>query len=432
MTSANPAAGAAARAPGLPRRLLTDSGYVLLGLPLALASLVVLLVGLALGLGLVVLVVGLPVLTGTLYAARGLADIERLRLAAVRRQPRIRPRYRLPEPGATAWRRIFLPMRDIQSWLDLAHGIFRLPVAIVTFVLTITWWAVALTGTLYPTYDWAIPHPPENVDLNELLGLGDTTRARVGVHTAIGLFFLLTLPIVVRGCALVQAGFGRAMLTGVAEMRDRITVLEEQKRAAVSAEASALRRLERDIHDGPQQRLVRLAMDLGRARQQLANDPEAAGRTLDEALDQTRETLAELRGLSRGIAPPILVDRGLPGALAALAARGLIPIELRVDPDLGSPDGRPEAAVEHAAYFVVAEALTNVAKHARASECRVTVDRRDGHLEISVVDDGQGGAHLAKGHGLAGIADRVRAGGGVLEVTSPTGGPTEIRALLPG
>ncbi|MFI6824743.1 sensor histidine kinase [Micromonospora sp. NPDC050187] len=432
MTTANPATGVTARTPRLPRRLLTDSGYVLLGLPLAVASLVVLLVGLALGLGLLVLVVGLPVLTGTLYAARGLADIERLRLAAVRRQPRIRPRYRLPEAGATAWRRIFLPMRDIQSWLDLAHGIFRLPVAIVTFVLTITWWAVALTGTLYGAYDWAIPHPPENVELNELLGLGDTTRARVGLHTAIGLFFLLTLPMVVRGCALVQAGFGRAMLTGVAEMRDRITVLEEQKRAAVSAEASALRRLERDIHDGPQQRLVRLAMDLGRARQQLANDPEAAGRTLDEALDQTRETLAELRGLSRGIAPPILVDRGLPGALAALAGRGLIPIELRVDPDLGTPDGRPEAAVEHAAYFVVAEALTNVAKHARASECRVTVGWRDGHLEISVVDDGQGGAHLAKGHGLAGIADRVRAGGGVLEVTSPVGGPTEIRALLPG
>ncbi|SCL14279.1 sensor histidine kinase [Micromonospora inyonensis] len=431
MTTANPAPSVTARTPGLPRRLLTDSGYVLLGLPLAVASFVVLLVGFVLGLGLLVLVVGLPVLTGTLYAARGLADIERLRLAAVRRQPRIRPRYRLPEPGATAWRRIFLPMRDVQSWLDLAHGILRLPVAIVTFVLTLVWWAVAATGVLYWTYDWAIPRAPGDTNLNELIGLGDTTAIRIGLHTAIGLFFLLTLPVVVRGCALLQAGFGRAMLTGVAEMRDRITVLEEQKRAAASAEATALRRLERDIHDGPQQRLVRLAMDLGRARQQLANDPEAAGRTLDEALDQTRETLAELRGLSRGIAPPILVDRGLPAALAALAGRGLVPIELRVDPDLGTPDGRPEPAVEHAAYFVVAEALTNVAKHARASECRVTVGRQEGHLGISVADDGQGGAHLAKGHGLAGIADRVRAGGGTLAVTSPAGGPTEVHALLP-
>jgi signal transduction histidine kinase len=431
MTTVHPATPAPAHAPGFLRRLLSDSGYVLLGLPLAVISLVVLLVGLSLGLGLLVLVVGLPILTGTLYAARGLADIERLLLATVRRRPRIRPRYRAPESDATAWRRIFLPMREIQSWLDLVHGILRLPVAIVTFVPTVTWWAAALAGTLYGTYDWAIPHSPENVDLNELLGLGDTTLARVGLHTAIGLFFLLTLPMVVRGCALLQAGFGRALLTGVAEMRNRITVLEEQNRAAASAEASALRRLERDIHDGPQQRLVRLAMDLGRARQQLTNDPEAAGRTIDEALGQTRETLAELRGLSRGIAPPILVDRGLPSALAALAGRGLVPIELRVDPDLSTPDGRPEPAVEHAAYFVVAEALTNVAKHAHATECQVPVGRRDGHLEISVVDDGQGGAHLAKGHGLAGIADRVRAGGGTLEVTSPAGGPTEVRALLP-
>ncbi|SCL63734.1 Signal transduction histidine kinase [Micromonospora citrea] len=419
-------------APTISRQLLLDSGYVLLGLPLALASFVVLIVGLAAGLGLMVTVIGLPVLSGTLYAARGLADIERLRLPAVLRQSRIRPQYRLPEPGASAWRRIFVPMGDAQSWLDLAHGILKLIVAIVTFVVTLVWWAGAVAGTLYWAYDWALPHgDPEDVDLPQLLGLGTSTVARIGLHTAIGLFFLITLPIVARGCALLQAGFGRAMLTGVAEMRNRITVLEEQKRAAVSAEASALRRLERDIHDGPQQRLVRLAMDLSRARQQLATDPDAAGRTLDEAVTQTRETLAELRALSRGIAPPILVDRGLPSALAALAGRGLIPIELRVDPELSSPAGRLDPAVESTAYFVVAEALTNVAKHSRATECQVTVARRDGRLEVGVGDDGQGGAHLAKGHGLVGIADRVRAAGGRLSVTSPTGGPTEIRAELP-
>ncbi|WP_433387961.1 sensor histidine kinase [Micromonospora sp. KLBMP9576] len=419
-------------APPISRQLLLDSGYVLLGFPLALASFVVLLVGLVAGVGLVVTVIGLPVLSGTLYAARGLADIERLRLPAVLHQSRIRPQYRLPEPGASAWRRIFLPMGDAQSWLDLAHGILKLIVAIITFVVTLVWWAGAVAGTLYWAYDWALPNgDPDNVGLHQLLGLGDTTVARIGLHTAIGLFFLITLPIVARGCALLQAGFGRALLTGVAEMRNRITVLEEQKRAAVSAEASALRRLERDIHDGPQQRLVRLAMDLSRARQQLATDPEAAGRTLDEAVTQTRETLAELRALSRGIAPPILVDRGLPSALAALAGRGLIPIELRVDPELASPAGRLDPTVESTAYFVVAEALTNVAKHSRATECRVTVARQDGRLAVDVEDDGQGGAHLAKGHGLVGIADRVRAAGGRLLVVSPAGGPTTVRAELP-
>ncbi|MBQ0903976.1 sensor histidine kinase [Micromonospora sp. U21] len=418
-------------APSIPRQLFVDSGYVLLGLPLALTSFIVLVVGLAVGVGLVVTVIGLPIISGTLYAARGLADIERLRLPAVLHQPRIRPHYRLPEVGANAWRRIFVPMRDAQSWLDVAHGVLRLIVSVITFVVALVWWAAAVTGSLYWAYDWTLPRGEGDSDLAQLLGLGDSTTARIGLTTAIGVFFLITLPIVVRGCALLQASFARAMLTGVAEMRDRITVLEEQKRAAVSAEASALRRLERDIHDGPQQRLVRLAMDLSRARQQLASDPEAAGRTIDEAVTQTRDTLAELRALSRGIAPPVLVDRGLPSALAALAGRGLIPIELQVDPQLGTPGGRLDPAVENTAYFMVAEALTNVAKHSRATEASVALARQGSRLLVRVGDDGQGGAHLAKGHGLVGIADRVRAAGGELAVVSPVGGPTEIRAELP-
>jgi signal transduction histidine kinase len=414
------------------RQLGVDSAYVLLGFPLALASFVVLIVGLAVGLGLGVTVIGLPILSGTLYVARGWADIERLRIPAVLRQPRIRPQYRTAEPGASAWRRIFVPIADAQSWLDLAHGCVKLFVATATFVVTLTWWAGAIGGSLYWAYDWMLPtQSGQDETLNELLGLGNSAGARIGMNSAFGLFFLITLPIVVRGCALLQAGFGRALLTGVAEMRNRITVLEEQKRAAVSAEASALRRLERDIHDGPQQRLVRLAMDISRAQHQLATDPDAARRTLDEALTQTRDTLAELRALSRGIAPPILVDRGLPSALAALAGRGLIPVELTVDPQLGTPGGRLDPAVENAAYFVVAEALTNVAKHSRATECWLTVTRTDRHLHIAVIDDGEGGAHLSKGHGLAGIADRVRATGGTLSVVSPAGGPTEISADLP-
>ncbi|MFF5178602.1 sensor histidine kinase [Micromonospora sp. NPDC000316] len=433
MTAVTAATDQPTLAPSIPRQLFVDSRYVLLGFPLALASFVVLVVGTAVGIGLVVTVIGLPILSGTLYAARGLADIERLRLPAVLRQPRIRPHYRLPEAGANAWRRIFVPIRDAQSWLDLAHGILRLIAAAGTFVVTAVWWAGAIAGSLYWAYDWALPRADGDgdTDLPQLLGLGDSTTARIGLHTAIGVFFLITLPIVVRGSALLQASFAKAMLTGVAEMRDRITVLEEQKRAAVSAEASALRRLERDIHDGPQQRLVRLAMDLSRARMQLASDPEAAGRTIDEAVTQTRDTLAELRALSRGIAPPILADRGLPSALAALAGRGLIPIELEVDPQLGTAGGRLDPAVENTAYFVVAEALTNIAKHSRATEAMVAVTRQDTQLQVRVGDDGQGGAHLAKGHGLAGIADRVRAAGGELAVISPTGGPTEIRAQLP-
>jgi signal transduction histidine kinase len=153
--------------------------------------------------------------------------------------------------------------------------------------------------------------------------------------------------------------------------------------------------------------------------------------TLDEAIGQTRETLDELRALARGIAPPVLTDRGLPSALAAVAARCTVPVELAVDAELGTPAGRLDPVVENTAYFTVAEALTNVAKHSGAANCWVTVTNQAGRLGIAIVDDGVGGAHVAKGHGLSGLTDRVRATGGMLIVVSPAGGPTEIRVEMP-
>lgn len=438
MSSITSAPGTPAGAPSTPaptrtilRQLGIDSRYVLLGLPLSIVSFSALVTGFAAGLGLLVTVLGLPVLAGTLYLARALADLERFTIAGVLRREHARPHYDRAKPGTGWLRRTLTPLCQLQSWLDLLHGLFRLPVSIVTFTFTVTWWAGALSGTLYPLYDWTLPNPPDNTGLHELLGFPDTTGVRIGLYTLIGVFFLCTLPVVVRYCAVLQAAFGRALLTGVAELKNRITVLEGRRAAAVSAEATALRRLERDIHDGPQQRLIRLAMDLGRAEQQLDGNPTAARETLREALEQTRDTLDELRALSRGIAPPILVDRGLPSALAALAGRSTVPVELAVDPELGTPEGRLDAPVESAAYFVVAEALTNVAKHSGANECWLTVARAGARLGIVVADDGTGGAHLAKGHGLAGLADRVHALGGTLTVTSPAGGPTEVRAELP-
>jgi signal transduction histidine kinase len=431
MTTAPTLAGAAQpERVGFLRQLAIDSGYLLLGFPLATASFVIMVTGLSTGLSLL-LTVGLPILAGTLFAARLFADIERLRIPAVLRRPRTRPAYRAPEPGDGTWKRIVTPLAQTQFWLDLAHGIMHFPIAVATFCVVVTWWSLAIGGTFTIAWDWSIPRGPDNQSLAQLIGLGDSAFARVGLQTAIGVICLITLPAVVRGCALISAGFSRSLLTGVAEMRQKITVLTEQKAAAVSAEATALRRLERDIHDGPQQRLVRLAMDLGRAQQQLDTDPEALRRTLDEAVSQTRETLDELRALSRGIAPPVLTDRGLPSALAALAGRCTVPVELAVDPELGTPQGRLDPAVENTGYFAVAEALTNVAKHSGAANCWVTVAHGPGRLGIQIIDDGGGGAHVAKGHGLSGLADRIRATGGTLIVVSPAGGPTEIRVELP-
>jgi signal transduction histidine kinase len=432
-------AAPAERPTSAPRRMIrqlgTDTGYNLIGLVAAVASFSVILTFFVLGVSTLAVTIGLPILALTMLIARGFADLHRLSLRSVVRRPSPRPLYSAPPANAGWFRRLINPLTSGQSWLDLVAGLIDLPFAITAFVFTVVWWCLALGGITYGLWDWTLPtdqHQANGIVVNneslaEVLGFGASSAARIGVNEGVGVFFLLTLPLVVRLAALARAHVNRALLCGVAEMRREITGLQMQKQAAASAEANALRRLERDIHDGPQQRLVRLAMDLGRARQQLDRDPEAARATIDEALGQTRETLDELRALSRGIAPPILTDRGLPSALAALAGRCPVPVDLAINPERG----RLEAGIDSAAYFVTAESLTNVAKHSRASTCAVTVARAPGRLGITIADDGVGGASVAKGHGLAGLTDRVHAAGGTLHVTSPNGGPTQIRAEIP-
>jgi signal transduction histidine kinase len=415
------------------RQLGIDTQYVLLGFPLGLLTLVLLMVGFSLGVGMFITVLGIPILVATLFQARAFATLERARTGPVLRRKLPHALYKRADRTAGFWRRIVRPLGDGQAWLDLLHGIFRFIPSTIAFCFVLTWWVGTLGGLTSPLWDWAIPRGPDNRDLPQLLGLGDGTQIRILFNLAIGVVFALTLFPVVRAVALLEAQFARVLLTGMTELREQVAQAEAgrdtaraQKDAAVSAEATALRRLERDIHDGPQQRLVRLAMDLGRAQQQFESDPTAAQATVAEALTQTRETLDELRALSRGIAPPILVDRGLRAALTALAGRCTVPV------DLATPEvGRLAAAVESTAYFVVAEALTNVAKHSQANECRVSLERLAGGLVVIVADDGVGGAHLAKGHGLTGLSDRVQAAGGTLSVHSPDGAGTTLTATLP-
>jgi signal transduction histidine kinase len=205
----------------------------------------------------------------------------------------------------------------------------------------------------------------------------------------------------------------------------RIERLEQSRAGAVNVQESELRRIERDLHDGAQARLVALGMSLGRAEQALDSDPEAVRTLLAEARHGAGEALEELRDLARGIRPPILTDRGLEPALAALTARSPLPVTLSVD--LAE---RPPAAVETAAYFTVAEALANVIKHAEATHVDIRIRSRSGVLAAEIVDDGAGGAD-ANGPGLTGLRQRAEALEGTLQVTSPEGGPTTVRAVLP-
>ena len=437
-----PAAGVAGR---VASRTLLESLYLLTAPLSAAVGLLLVLGGLGAGAVGLLLPGGSPVMGGALELSRRSADLERWRIAKVRPQAGEAQGVRRPETAAAA--------ADPGLWLDVAHAVAVLPVVAATWLLTALWWFVgvaAVTSPLRSPYASPGPLRPMNLYLGSsqshlALSLGLTTPdARIAFAVTVGLVVLATLPLVTRVCVAAQAGLGKALLSDVSALHRRITGLEQERDtaraqtvAAVTAEAAALRRLERDIHDGPQQRLVRLAMELGRAQHHFDRRPEAAREALADAVVQAQEALDELRALSRGIAPPILVDRGLSAALAALAARSTVPADLDLgvdlDLDLGVDplDHRPDPAVETAAYFVVAEALTNVAKHSHARRCAVDLRHGGGVLRVRVTDDGVGGAALAKGHGLRGLEDRLRSVGGRLHLASPDGGPTTITAELP-
>ncbi|HET6938331.1 MAG TPA: sensor domain-containing protein, partial [Nocardioides sp.] len=337
------------------------------------------------------------------------------------------PAYLCPRPEDSFWRKAFLPLRDAQSWLDVVWCIVGLVTGTVAFSLALAWWAAAAGGLSYWFWQRWIPEDSDGTTgLADLLGFGNGRHDEIVVNLVIGAVALLTLPLVVRFAAALHGSLAHVLLSSRAELQQEVRRVEGGRQAARAAEAASLRRLERDIHDGPQQRLVRLTMDLGRARRQLSEDPDRAGETIDAALLQARETVDELRSLSRGIAPPLLVDRGLSAALGELTVRSEVPVEATVD----VPDSLPPH-IETAVYFVVAEALTNVAKHSNATRASVGVWMEHDGVEVRVEDDGIGGAHPAKGSGLAGLQQRVLAADGRLEVDSPDGGPTVVNAWLP-
>lgn len=416
------------------RRLGRDTLYVALGLPLAILSFSLVVTGLALSLGLLITLLGIPLAVGTLLMARGFAVVERARLQLLDDRPLLPAGHR--RPGAGGWRGLLARLKDPQSWLDALHSVVVLPFAVLTFVVAVTWWAGALGGLTYWLWQMFLPDDGDDGGLARLAGWEQPWADSV-INLVVGLLFAVTLVPVLRGCASLQSGLARLLVANaqLASLRQEVDALTVSRAAVVEAGTSTLRRLERDLHDGPQQRLVRLQMDLATVRRRLADDPVVADELVGEAEHQVTETLQELRALSRGIAPPVLSDRGLPSALASLAGRCTVQVDL----DVALPDGQrlPEP-VEETAYFVVAESLTNVAKHSAARSCRVGVrreqDPRGGRGEVVVVeveDDGRGGAHPAKGHGLAGLVDRVAGVDGRLDVHSPDGGPTRVVAVLP-
>jgi len=243
---------------------------------------------------------------------------------------------------------------------------------------------------------------------------------------AIGILLLPLAAALVRGTAAASGALSRIVLgPSRRQLEERVEVLAQTRAGAVDAAAAELQRIERDLHDGAQARLVALALDLGMAEERFDRDPEGARELVEKARGEARLAMGELRDLARGIRPALLSERGLSEAIGALAARTSLPTTVEVD-----LDGRLPAPVELAAYFTVAEALTNAVKHARARSARVRVWRENGRLRIEVRDDGLGGAN-PNGHGLDGLHKRLAALDGTLAIASPVGGPTVLYAEVP-
>ncbi|MFJ9429248.1 sensor histidine kinase [Streptomyces sp. NPDC101490] len=352
--------------------------FLLSNLVTALVGFVYSVVSVLLGVGLSVTVVGLPLLALGLGGARLIGRAERGRARALLGVKVAEPSPLPSRGGFFGW--LWGSLKDPVAWRTQLYGLIRLPWGILTFTV-----ALVSLIVLWPV-----------------------------------------LPFLARGLANADRGMVRGLLSPSDELERRIAELESDRGVVVDTAAADLRRIERDLHDGAQARLVALAMGLGLAKEKLLDDPEAAASMVDEAHGEVKLALQELRDLARGIHPAVLTDRGLDAALSAVAGRCTVPV--RVTVDLAE---RPAEAIEGIAYFTVSELLQNVSKHARARSASVEAWRAGDRLMLQVRDDGAGGARFGGGTGLAGLAERLGAVDGVLVLDSPEGGPTTVTAELP-
>ncbi|MFC1432981.1 sensor histidine kinase [Streptacidiphilus sp. N1-3] len=374
--------------PGFNRLMWREVLFLLLNLPMSIAGFVLTVVGLSLGAGLMVTIVGFWVLAGSLFAIRAYGSVERALIRSLLDEDIADP---LPvgagQSRNSVWRRIFDVLSDGLSWRTALYLFIKLPWGIVTFTVTLV--AVIV---LWPLLPW-----------------------------------------ITRGLSTVDRMLASSLLAP-AKLTQRVRELEQDRGTVVDSAAADLRRIERDLHDGAQARLVALAMDLGLAKEKLTEDPVAAAKMVSDAHGEVKLVLQELRDLARGIHPAVLTDRGLDAALSSVASRCTVPGGARVRTDLpGGSDreSRPDSAVEGIAYFTVSELLTNISKHSGARTATIDAWRSGDRLMLQVGDDGNGGALESPGGGLAGLADRIRAVDGVFVVDSPVGGPTTVTVELP-
>ncbi|MFA1545783.1 sensor histidine kinase [Actinomadura chokoriensis] len=316
-------------------------------------------------------------------------------------------------------------LRDLRSpelWRAVQYHLLAGPALAVGGLAVIAAWAGGLVLATSGAYAWALPG-------SSPLSMVDKAHSvRIGALTLLGLLLLAAAPWIAAAVRRLDARAAAALLgpDRARELERRVEDLAEKRASVVDAADIERRRIERDLHDGAQQRLVSLALNLGLARETLTGVPDEAMQVIVAAHEEAKEALTELRTLIRGLHPAVLEDRGLDAALSGVAARVPLPVRLRVE-----AEPRASSTVEAVAYFVVSEALTNAVRHAKADEVDIAVVRRGDVLRVTVRDDGVGGADPSGGTGLTGLARRVGSVDGTFRITSPAGGPTTVTVELP-
>ena len=384
---------------------------------------------------LTIILISIPLLTATVLLGRLFATVQRKRAQKFLGDNPPSPE-KLKFIGSP-WLIIRAVLKDVQGWKGLLYGVIALPLGILNFTMTVVLWSLVIPLTLVFTYFWAIPSNPNfRIGFPWMTDHGQLYRVsgwatfgwELGLTIA-GLILLGLTPRIINVLAKLDQLLIRSLCSPSPQglLNQRVNALEESRSASVQSAASELRRIERDLHDGAQQHLVSVAMQLGMVKERLTDgtDPETV-ELINSAHRDAKQAIVELRDLVRGIHPAVLTDRGLDAAVSALAARSPVAVEVQN----GVTERLPQA-VEATAYFVIAEALTNIAKHSQATSATVRLSKEINRIVIEVTDDGIGGAHDDTDGGLRGLRDRVRSIEGDMTISSPIKGPTRIIVNLP-
>lgn len=398
-----------------------DTAYVLLGAPIALVASSVVLALAAVALGLAVTVVfSIPFLVGLFAVSRVFTSWQRARVENFFGVTIPPPVTRFE--GTTWLRRLWEEVRTAGTWRQIWYHALSGVTALLAYVIVLGFWAFGIVLSTIFINGWALP--------DRIIFARPLHRPGMfALLTVIGLILLFAAPWVAQVTARLDVALAKSLLqpSRSANLARRVVSLAESRNEVIDAADAERRRLERDLHDGTQQRLVSIAMNLGVTRMTLTEVPDSVRAAIEQAHEDAKLALSELRDMVRGLHPAVLDELGLDAALSGIAARSPVPVRLLVDVPVRAPQ-----AVETVAYFVVSEALANVAKHAQANLIDIIVERgADNVLRVMISDDGRGGADPAGGTGLRGLQQRARSVDGSTTIDSPPGGPTVLVVELP-